>query len=370
MNRIINALCWAVFTLLPVKKNKIVATSYYGKGYSDSPKAIVDSLLKKRKDLDIVWLTDKNTELPQGVRLAKYNSYARAYHLSTAKVWIDNCRKGAPHKKRSQIYMQTWHGFALKRIEKDVVDKLPDSNYEKYAIRDSSQTDVIVSNSKHMSKIYSDSFWYDGSLFEVGSPRNDVFFSDNDSCTKVHKALSIPDDAKIVLYAPTFRVSQSLEPYDIDDNKLCQALTERFGSKWSFVTRLHPNVAKYSHQLHYSNSIDATGYDDIQELLCAADLLITDYSSVMFDYMLSGKPCFVYATDIEEYRNDRNFYIPINTLPFPIATDMNSFVKNIIEFNTETYKENIDAFYKNYGIMEKGNAADLCADWILNKIDL
>ena len=153
LNKVQSGLGWLAGKTMPIKKNKIVVTSYYGRGFSDSPKAIVEALLDSGKELDIVWLTKEPTEVPEGVRCVEYDSAARMTELSTAKIWIDNCRKGAKYKKDGQIYMQVWHGFALKQIEKDVVDKIPDPNYENYAIRDSQQTDLIVSNSRHMTRV-------------------------------------------------------------------------------------------------------------------------------------------------------------------------------------------------------------------------
>lgn len=370
MNKIVSGLSWLVGKALPVKSNKIVVSSYYGRGYSDSPKAVVEALRESRCDLDIVWLSKGNSALPKGIRQVEYDSPRRMLELSTAKVWIDNCRKGAKYKKKDQVFMQLWHGFALKRIEKDVVDKLPDSNYENYSKRDSKQTDLIVSNSSHMTKIYRDSFWYDGEIAEFGSPRNDLFFKDNQSISKkVHHVLGIDENTRIALYAPTFRVTQSLEPYAMDSTAVCDSLSKRFGGSWIFVTRLHPNIAKLAEELSYPNSVDATLYDDIQELLIASDVLISDYSSVVFDYMLSKRPCFMYATDIDEYKSDRNFYIPLDEMPFPIAVNNITFCDNIENFNENTYNKSIQQFSVKYGMIDDGNASRRCADWILRKME-
>lgn len=370
MNKIQSALGWIIGHSLPIKQNKIVVSSYYGRGYSDSPKAIVQELLKQGTSYDIVWLTDDKNSLPDGVRAVPYNSIRRMLELSTAKIWIDNCRKGAKFKKAGQYYMQLWHGFALKQIEKDVIDKLPDANYENYAKRDSSQIDIIISNSDHMTRVYSDSFWYDGPVKQFGSPRNDMFFHDNSSVRKkVRRTLQIDDNTNIVLYAPTFRVTHSLEPYNMDSAAICNALESRFGGKWVFVTRLHPNIAKLSSELHYTDSVDATDYNDIQELLVASDVLISDYSSVVFDFMLSKRPCFMYATDIEEYRNDRNFYIPLDEMPFPISVDNRSFCESIEKFNKDDYNDAVSKFMNNYGIKEDGQASKRCVDWIIKQME-
>lgn len=120
---------------------------------------------------------------------------SRIRELCTAKVWLDNNRKGARFKKPGQWYLQTWHGFALKRIERDVEQTLP-AGYAAYAARDSAQTDLIVSNSALMTKIYRESFWYEGEVAEFGSPRNDILFAPaGDVKQKVCAALGIPGAA-------------------------------------------------------------------------------------------------------------------------------------------------------------------------------
>ena len=117
MNKVQSGLGWLAGKTMPIKKNKIVVTSYYGRGFSDSPKAIVEALLDSGKELDIVWLTKEPTEVPEGVRCVEYDSAARMTELSTAKIWIDNCRKGAKYKKDGQIYIEISY---LRTLDTDV----------------------------------------------------------------------------------------------------------------------------------------------------------------------------------------------------------------------------------------------------------
>ena len=160
-DRVVSALRWNAGRMLPIQQNKIVITSFYGRGYGDNFKPIVEELLKRGENLDIVWLTADDAaakSLPSGVRPVPYTAKNRIHELCTAKIWLDNCRKGARVKKPGQWYLQTWHGFALKRIERDAIESLP-ADYAEYASRDSAQTDLIVSNSALMTKIYKESFW-------------------------------------------------------------------------------------------------------------------------------------------------------------------------------------------------------------------
>ena len=145
--KLASAALWAEGRMLPVRGNKIVVSNFYGRGYGDNLKPIVEELLRRESGLDIVWLTADEAaakSLPAGVRAASYAPRSRIRELCTAKVWLDNNRKGARFKKPEQWYLQTWHGFALKRIERDAEQTLP-AGYAAYAARDSAQTDLIVS---------------------------------------------------------------------------------------------------------------------------------------------------------------------------------------------------------------------------------
>lgn len=368
------AAAWIAGKKLPIENNKIVVTSFYGRGYGDNPKGIVEELLKRGKHLDIVWLTDGEksaNSLPAGVRACDYNSPAKIKELSTAKVWIDNSRKGARFKKKEQVYLQTWHGFALKRIERDVADKLP-GEYEAYAKRDSAEVDLIVSNSAFMTKIYKESFWYDGAVAEFGSPRNDVLFGDTTALReKVCRELKLPVGCRIALYAPTFRADCSLDAYCLDYGRLTAALQKRFGGAWVTLVRLHPHVMTLAKDLNFDGvtTFDATPYADMQELLAAADTVITDYSSLMFDYALTRRPCFQFATDIAAYRSDRNFYFQLDALPFDLAQSNAELEKCIENFDEEKYLAAWDEFCRRCGMKEDGHASERCADWILKKIE-
>ncbi len=377
MSALVHKLCsvaaWYFYRLFPVEKNKVVVSSFYGKGYSDNPKGIVDALLRRNANIKIVWLVKPGAEdsLPEGVTPVCYDSLRRIKELSTAKVWIDNNRKGARIKRKNQYYLQTWHGLALKRIERDVADKLP-AYYERYARRDSAQCDVIISNCTHMTKIYRNSFWFDGEILEYGSPRNDVLFADPTPYRKkVRDAFSLPQDRKLILYGPTFRANHSVDAYRLDCEGLRQACHERFGGDWTVLVRLHPVVEQLAGDLfaYDGNTIcNATAFPDITELLAATDLTITDYSSLMFDFALTGRPCFQFAVDIAQYQNDRNFYFSLDKLPFPTATSNAELFQAIRSFDEAAHAARWQEFSESFGLCEDGKASERCADWVLSHL--
>ena len=373
LSKIKSMAAWCCFQLLPIDRNKVVFSSFYGKSYSGNPKAITQALLQKQADVKIIWLLrgDAMTDLPEGVTAVDYDSVRRIRELSTAKVWVDNCRKGARFKRKNQRSLQTWHGLALKQIERDAADKLP-PDYETYARRDSAQCDAMVSNCAHMTKLYRNSFWYDGPVLEYGSPRNDLLLTGSTaSSEKVHKFFRLPQKQKLVLYAPTFRADHSTEPYQLDCEQLRAACKSRFGGDWTVLIRLHPAVEQLSGGLFAYDGTEvcnATLYPDITELLAACDVVITDYSSLMFDFAITGRPCFQFAVDVEAYKNDRSFYFPLTGLPFPLADSNKTLCENIRAFDVPSYAAKWEQFSEAMGLREDGHAAERCADWILEQI--
>ncbi len=365
---------WGAAKLNKIRNNRVVFCSYYGRGYSDSPKAICEVLRRSGEDLDLIWLCkDEAAEksLPEGVRAVPYKGGKRLKALASARVWVDNCRKYENLKRKGQFYLQTWHGFALKKLEKDAEAALtPD--YLAACKKDSAQCDLIVSGSGHMTRLYRSSFWYDGAVLNTGTPRNDIFYSEQPALhAKVCQSYGLPPERKLLLFAPTFRADHSTEAYRIDAEAVRQAAAQNLGGDWTVLIRLHPNVGDQSKGLFaYDGStlIDATAYPDMQELLCAADLLITDYSSSMFDFALTGKPIVQYAPDIEAYKADRDFYFPIDNLPFPLAKDAESLVKAVREVLPLWANNAWGDFARENEFCEDGQASVRCAALILQQI--
>lgn len=355
--------------LLYCNKYKIVFDNFEGRGYGDNPKYIAEEIISQHLKYDIVWIVRKNSQyvFPECIRTVRTNSIRMIYELATAKFWIDNCRKPRyVGKTKKQKYIQTWHGFyPLKLLEKDAQNSLP-YNYINQAKNDSQMTDLMLSGCKARTNIQNSAFWYEGEVAEWGNPRNDVFFKDVDYKQKVCAFFSIQPNKKMVIYAPTFRDNRSIEPYNIDFETLKHSLSLKFGGEWVCLVRLHPNIREKSSFVHYSESlIDASNYDDIQELFVACDVLISDYSDCMFEFSLTNKPVFLYASDLNEYISGRNFYYNIHELPFEIA-ESNDELKNKIEsFDELNYCKLMDDFHEKIGVIEKGTASKSVVNYII-----
>ena len=361
-------LLWQVLSLLPKNGNKAVCQSFYGRGYSDSPKAVADELLAR--GWRVYWTVKGPQEaatLPPGVTPLVVESPRAIFHPCTAGVWVDNCRKWAYTQKRGNTcYVQTWHGFPLKRIEGDAADALP-GDYLRAAKKDSRMGDLFLSNSRFLTDIYRRGFWYEGAVLEEGFPRNDMLSRPQpELAEKVRRALDLPRDRRLLLYAPTFRKDKGLSAYDMDYARCVRALERRFGGRWLILAKLHPNIAEKAAQMNLDPQVirNASDYPDIQELYMACDAMITDYSSVMFDFLITGKPCVLYVNDLAAYKSDRNFYFDIDKLPFARAETNGQLEEILLGFDQREQNRRVGDFCREFGIQESGAAARRTVDYL------
>lgn len=366
VRRLILAICF----FIPIKKNKIVISSFYGRGYGDNLKYIAEKLLKSDKKIEIIWVVKDKKEaqsLPAGVKYCIWKSYSLIFHLTTAGVWIDNCRKSFFYKKKNQLYIQTWHGGgAQKKCELDAIDKLS-PKYQKNAEKDSRHIDIMISESRFMTNLYHKSFWYDGPVYECGYPRYDILLDHSEELlAKVYGYFGIDRSKRLVLYAPTFRVDHSFKAYDVDFERLMRNLKTRFENDFVVLVHLHPNVASIEGGIDYNgaNIINATFYPDTQELVAAAAILIGDYSSINYDFSLKRLPVFRYASDLNEYRNDRDLYFSFDDYPYPCAQSNDELENLILNFNEEDYLKNLEKFFATLGSIIKPGASDSIAELI------
>ena len=343
---------YTICRLFTLKKKTILLFSYYGTNYGGSPKYITEYIINQDKNIKVVWaFIDINHKqyISKDIKVIKYNSFKYFYYLATSKIIITNYRMTMEFKKRkNQVYIQTWHSsLRLKMIEKDAEDTLS-PKYIEMAKNDSKQIDLLLVGSKKSEEIYKQSFWYNGKYLECGTTQCDIFFKGNkDLKNKIKEKLSIPFNTKVILYAPTFRKDGNLDVYDLDFDKLYNSLIQRGEGEWKILLRLHPHLIHKVNELKLNETVvmDVTSYDDIQELLYVSDMVITDYSALMFDYALTFRPCFLYVSDIENYtKNDRKLYFDIKHLPFVICENKFVLQKEISQINFLDYKRKIGKF--------------------------
>ncbi|GAB5617077.1 hypothetical protein JCM31739_19020 [Faecalimonas canis] len=367
----IKKIVYKFLRVFPIKKNRILFFSYYGANYGGSPKYLSEYFEKVNPELEVVWaFTDvKKHKKLENKKLVKYSSIKYYYYLATSHFIITNYRMTLEFDKRKeQRYIQTWHSsLRLKMIEKDAEDTLP-KHYVEMAKKDSKQIDLLLAGNKKSKEIYENAFWYMGDYLECGTPQCDLFFQEhNEFYNKVMKGLGLESGKKILLYAPTFRKNHDLSVYNIEYDNLKISLEQKFGGEWMILVRLHPHLLNEVKNLKFNEYIiNATSYDDIQELLSVADAVITDYSALMFDYILTKKPCFLYASDYEAYTStDRKLYFNIKELPFPISFDNKELNCQILDFSVDEYQKNCELFLKeNIGSWDDGNACKRVLEYI------
>ena len=368
------------FRLFPIKRNKVFISNYMGKGYGDNAKYIVEALLKQNNQYKIVWVVKQNYVFPTGVHTVNKNNFIgwlrSIYDQTTAKVWIDNCRKGTyVRKRKKQFYIQTWHGdIALKKIEGDAMDTLP-AGMRNLGIHDSQMANLFVAGNKWMYNTYKRAFWYDGEIALCGCPRRDILYTkDNSIIQTIRHNLKLNDEVHLVIYVPTFRIHEMREgvlgDYITKFNwiDVLGAFERRFGGQWIGLVRLHPNVSHLAKDLTLPNNvIDVTEYPDINELLLISDCCISDYSSSLFEFGVTKKPGFLYAPDLDNYNKERGVYFKLDDIPFPVSKNYTELIYSIENFSDEEYLYNHMLFYDGILQMcENGHASEAIASRIEN----
>lgn len=349
-----------LFFFAPLKNNKIVFINFNGRGYGCNPKYIAQEILAQNLNLDLVWLVnDLNEPVPEGIRKVIFQSTRGLYEVATARVVVTNVKNDlCLVKKKKQYIIQTWHGsYSAKLLEREAAGTLSEQ-YLKESRKNSKQTDLFLSNSRVLSECYQNAFWCDCEILECGFPRNDVLFHQSDEQKRMIRArLGVPEQAKLVMYAPTFRDDGSVDCYNIDCRGILHALPGT--EEWFLLIRLHPNVGDASNLFAFDDHIlDATPYPDMQELLVVSDVLITDYSSTVFEFAALEKPSVIYAPDVDAYHKMRGLKDDFYRMPYPVCRTNQELMEQLAKLTPEYGKEKAAQFMTFFGGVDKGDASE------------
>ena len=359
-----------------VDENKIMFITFRGE-FDCNSKWIAQELLKRRLPYQLVWTIRKNVPLeqfPKELTLTYRQSVDFYKHLASAKIIVDNGVSTAflgYKKKKNQILVETWHGSL--GIKKFSASCNKDRHWVHIAYQEGRMTDYIISNADFEDEIYREDFWKKTPILQVGHARNDVLCEkDTWRLRNIRQRVfdyfelnaSSKADVRICLYAPTFRDDGDMSPYEIDYDRLRSALKTRFGGNWVILTRFHFRLLKKLAKYEFPEDvINASEYPDIYELLTCVDVGITDYSSWICDYMLTRRPGFLFATDMKEFeKKDRDFFYPLDTMPFPLALDNNQLIQNILNFDNDRFVPACDQFLEEKGCIDDGHASERIAD--------
>ncbi len=364
--------CARIFFLVPIKKERIVFTAFWGTKVSDNPKCLYDLLAGSNAErFEYVWIYDgdrDSTDLPPDVKVIKRHSFQWMRYMMTAKVIVDDCNPTVlfPPRKR-QLYVETWHaGGAYKKVGcANAQTKLETAGCQKSI----SGVDLFISSSRGFTEgNIKEGYHYEGEVLNCGMPRNDIFFDAEavrSAAEKVRTHYGI--GGPVVLYAPTFRGTlDQVEEMEqvLDVERLRAACSARLGQEASVLVRCH---LWDKNQYAFGDTVtDAGDYPDMQELLCAADILITDYSSCMWDYALLGRPCLLYVPDIEQYIDARGFFTPPERWPGILCRDMEELCGEITDLNPAACKQKAKNHLEYMGSYETGHAAERIANRILD----
>jgi Putative glycosyl/glycerophosphate transferases involved in teichoic acid biosynthesis TagF/TagB/EpsJ/RodC len=366
--------------ILPLDPNRIVFESGVGKQYADSPRYIYEELVRRGDSRKKIWAySGQLPERDENTTTVRRLSPEYFWHLARAKYWVNN--QSYPFyvtRRQHGVYLQTWHGTPLKKMGHDLeVVHGRDEGYLGRIARAAAQWSVVASPNKYTSIALRSSFRYEGEILELGYPRNDVLSSvrGDEIRVETRAALGIAPGQRVFLYAPTFRDSENVGgssfafelPIDL------RRFHREFGAEAVLLIRAHVLIRdSLEIPAEVQNVVkDVSEFPEIEALYLASDALVTDYSSVFFDYLITGKPVLFYAYDLVEYRDVlRGFYLPYDdSLPGPILTSQEDLFAALssIEAVSGQFKERYEDFRQRFCANDDGRAAARIVDSVFPK---
>ena len=364
------------FTNLPIEKSEVFFESFGGKSASDSALGLFDEMSRRGDTRTRYWsVTDHSVYVPEGaIPLIRY-SEEWFRHLHTAEFLVNNNNFPFYFRKRpGQTYVQTWHGTPLKRIGNDIPSTHLSLPYVQLMQREAEYWDYLLAQNDFAAQTLPQAFGTGAAVCNVGYPRNDSLATESLATKRVstRAILGLADDEIAVLYAPTWRdyLKDEANRYKMSAFLDFESASANLGPKYVFLVRGHSNVSVAAAAQH-GRYIDVSSYVDINELYAASDLLVTDYSSVMFDYCVTGKPMYFLAPDLERYRDSvRGFYFDFeSTSPGPILDSTSSLCEAIKAGQSQSYSDRYASFVETYASSDDGYAAQRVYDRVWSRDD-
>lgn len=352
---------------LGVDKNKIVFSCFNARSYGDNLKPISEALHDIMPGADIVWAfrdpKGKKAVIPEYVRAVDPITLNGLRQYATARVWVDNFTLPRFYKRRmgAQFYLNTWHGDrAFKKIAYDM--------FPNRRLRLEESCDIMLAGSEFGVKLIKSAFRYKGEILCEGCPRNDILVkNDADKKHAVRKTLGIPDGARLMIYAPTFRDYKRGDKIDtgVDLPRALSALEKSTGDNWLCLFRAH-HLALGGLNIEESDKlINVMRYEDMADLLLISDAIITDYSSSAMDFAILGGRVLIYQADIDDYiARNRELYYRMEDTPFLTAKNNDELEEIILRLDDALARENCARIAEYFGFKETGRAAEAAAQRI------
>lgn len=349
-----------IFYLFPIRNKTIVFESFAGKIIGCNPYYIYNYLLLNHPDYKYIWCYNSEYVDDPNIFCVRRNSFAYIYNLLTTSIYItnDSIPQYIPFRNR-QIIINTWHGGGVyKKVGIELGDKF--NWYGRLNLkRTSKSTTYFLSSSESFSNAAPKSYMISTSkLLPYGMPRNDIFF-DQDKLSqirnKIYDIYNVPSDAFLVLYAPTFRTYNFKS--DLDLELVRNSIKCRFKvDNVLFFLRSHHLISHLFLGDSECQCIDVSDYPYMQDLLCAANMLISDYSSCIWDYSYTYRPCILYVPDLFMYQSETNFHTPITTWGFPFAESNEQLSDIILNFDDDWFRDSMIKHHKSLNSYEEGTA--------------
>lgn len=360
-----------LFNKMKLKENWIVFESFMGRNCSGQPKYIYKYLLENYGNkYKYIWVVDrKGVKIPGKHTTCRRFGLRYYYYMNRSKYWVNNMRQplSVPRRKET-IMLATWHGTPLKRLVFDMDDvHSATPTYKNIVYKQTRGWNYLLSDNPFSTEKFQSCFLFEKEkILEYGYPANDPMYAPDreQRAAEIKQRLGIPEDKKVILYAPTWRDDQFYDKgqYGFDLDLDVNRLQKEFGDEYVLLLRLHYFIVDKLDLSKYGDfTVDGSSYDDITDLYLISDILITDYSSVFFDYANLKRPILYFTYDIEKYRDVlRGFYLDMEKeLPGPLLLTNDEVVdaiKNIDEI-TEKYKDRYEEFYNRFCSVDDGHAA-------------
>jgi CDP-glycerol glycerophosphotransferase len=357
-------------------REAVAYDSFNGKQYSDAPRAVHEAFLARDADLAHTWVTrDGQAPVPEGTGTVEANSRAWFEALATSRYIVANTHLPPWIRRRpGQVIAQTWHGIGFKRVAFDM-DSVQFANptYLDKLAEEAPNWSFLVSPSSFCTEIMRRAFRYEGEIAEIGSPRNDLLFTaDRAAITdRVRRTVGVPGDRKILLYAPTWRDNVFYGPgrYKFDMRLDVSQFPPEFQREYALLVRRHPNTVDdlLGHDSDFV--FDVANYPDVRDLLVAAEVLVTDYSTISLDFLNTGRPVLFYTYDLASYRDNlRGFYFDLEGEgPGPVLETTDQVVAALGDLDAvaHQYRDRYERFRQIYCHAEDGHATDRLIDRLL-----
>ena len=369
------------FRIFPINNKLLVFDSYNGKSIGCNPYYIYRYLKKNHPDLNLVWVVESKLVLKEkDVEFIVLNSLKYYYCLMTAKFYIRNTLMPAhiPFRKE-QIRIDTWHGGGAYKGTMYATNCKPFRKITNVLIARNT-TWKLASCKKFVEYAHKDQFLEIDKFVKIGTPRCDMFFDkiQIENNAKIFRDyFGIDDETFLVLYAPTYR-SIAHDPsfeMSIDFESIVRCVKERFRKEKVVLLFRGHHVFRKLVNLNEINSlnrrfhvIDTSDFQDTQAVLCASDILISDYSSIIWDYSLMFRPCFLFTPDFDDYISKYEMCTPLEKSGFPLAKSNSELQNLILNYNEILYVKSIKKHHLDLGSYEKGTATKNICDYIVNEI--